>query len=69
LNSFNFIDDQEIEFLVKFDEDGSTGILKVIKTRELYIIEANVPFELSQDLICDTDFEIPEDEMLLDCNF
>ena len=39
LQSFNIIDDVELEFLVNFD-NTLTGKLKVIKTRDLYIVEA-----------------------------
>jgi len=68
LNSFNFLDDLEIEFLLKFDPSGLSGHIKVIKTRELYIIEANVPFEVNEENTCDTEMEFPL-EMLVDCNY
>ena len=69
LSSFNFVDDLEIEFLVKFNPDGQSGNMQVIKTRENYIIEAKVSFDVKQDITCDDEFELSSEEMLIDCNF
>lgn len=68
LQSFNLIDDIELEFLVSFDEDMQFGLLKVIKTRDLYIIEANVRFEVDREICCDTDYTFPETDMLINSN-
>mmetsp|Transcript_19931 Transcript_19931/g.18930 ORF Transcript_19931/g.18930 Transcript_19931/m.18930 type:complete len:264 (-) Transcript_19931:360-1151(-) len=65
LQSFNIIDDIELEFLLHFD-GTEAGRVKVIKTRELYIVEANVPFEIEKEIACDESYEFPENQLLVD---
>ena len=50
LQSFNLIDDTELEFMTIFSNDADYGKLKVIKTRDLYIIEANVLFDIDKEI-------------------
>lgn len=50
LQSFNLIDDVELEFMTIFSNDTDYGKLKVIKTRDLYIIEANVLFDIDKEI-------------------
>ena len=45
LQSFNIIDDNELEFMVVIKETDE-GELKVIKTRDLVIVEAVVSFSV-----------------------
>lgn len=66
LQSFNLIDDTELEFMTIFSNDADYGKLKVIKTRDLYIIEANVLFDIDKEIQCDESYNFPEDQLLLD---
>ena len=50
LQSFNLLDDSELEFLITFPNGADYGKLKVIKTRDLYIIEANVFFDVDKQI-------------------
>lgn len=50
LESFNLGDDNELEFLVTFNNEGTGGKIKVIKTREILIVEAHIPFEIEPNL-------------------
>eukprot|EP00347_Sterkiella_histriomuscorum_P012500 403368343 len=65
LNGFNILDDVELEFLVNFDA-VDTGRFMVIKTREFFIVEATVPFEIEKEMQCDENYEFPENQLLLD---
>ena len=65
LQSFTLLDDVELEFLITFDPDGQFGNMKVIKTRELYIIEANVGFDVDKNVHCDETYDFPEDQLLI----
>ena len=49
-----------------FNNDADYGKLKVIKTRDLYIIEANVIFDIDKEIQCDESYNFPEDQLLLD---
>lgn len=40
--------------------------MKVIKTRESYVIEAKTKFEIERDIKCDENYEFPEQQLLLD---
>ncbi len=42
LQSFNLVEDIEVEIIL----DQSKNIIKLIKTRELFVIEAHVPYIL-----------------------
>ena len=62
MESFHLMEDNEIDFLVTFDKGGnSMGKLKVIKTRDLFIVEAHIPFEVSHEMMCEEDYNFPED--------
>ena len=65
LQSFNLLDDSELEFLVTFNSEAEFGKLKVIKTRDLYIIEANVGFDIVKEIECNDDYNFPEDQLLI----
>ena len=68
LQSFNLLDDTELEFLVTFSGGADYGKLKVIKTRDLYIIEANVGFDVDKEIQCDENYNFPEDQLLINSN-
>lgn len=44
-----------------FNGGADYGKLKVIKTRDLYIIEANVGFDVDKEIQCDENYNFPED--------
>ena len=44
------LDDNELEFMIIFNNDTEYGKIKVIKTRDLYIIEANVLFDIDKEI-------------------
>lgn len=48
--------------------DLQKNILKLIKTRELFVIEANVPFMVDQELICEESYKFPSEYMLINSN-
>ena len=68
LQSFNLLDDTELEFLVSFSGGAEYGKLKVIKTRDLYIIEANVGFDVDKEIQCEENYNFPEDQLLINSN-
>jgi hypothetical protein len=59
------LDDTELEFLISFSGGAEYGKLKVIKTRDLYIIEANVGFDVDKEIQCDENYNFPEDQLLI----
>ena len=65
LESFFFHDENELEFLIEFSNDGQGGKIKVIKTREIVIVEAHVPFEIESEISNDDNFEFPNDMLLI----
>mmetsp|Transcript_1833 Transcript_1833/g.3209 ORF Transcript_1833/g.3209 Transcript_1833/m.3209 type:complete len:370 (-) Transcript_1833:226-1335(-) len=68
LQSFNLLDDSELEFLVSINNEAEFGKLKVIKTRDQYIIEANVGFDIEKQIQCDENYNFPEEQLLLNSN-
>jgi len=68
LQSFNLIDDVELEFMTIFSNDTDYGKLKVIKTRDRYIIEANVLFDIDKEIQCEDSYDFPEDQLLINAN-
>ena len=65
LQSFNLIDDTELEFLIQISPGGEYGKLKVIKTRDLFIVEAHVNFEVDNEIQCDENYNFPDDQLLI----
>ncbi len=64
LQAFNFIDDTEVEFILHADT-ATTGAIKVIKTRDILIVEANMPFEIERQVRNDEMYEFPMDQLLI----
>lgn len=60
LQSFNLIDDTELEFMVEIREQDE-GALKVLKTRDMVIVESSMVFRIDQDVICDETYIFPND--------
>ena len=48
LQSFNLIDDTELEFVVEIREQDS-GALKVMKTRDMVIVESSMVFRIDME--------------------
>lgn len=46
-------------------DDLNFGHFRVIKTRENYVVEANVSFDIEKEVSCDDNYEFPEDQMLI----
>ena len=51
-----------------FNSIGIEGKIKVIKTREILIVEAHVHFEIESSISSDDNFEFPEDKLLINAN-
>lgn len=64
LQSFNLVEDIEVEIIL----DQSKEIIKLIKTRELFVIEAHVPYILDSELVCEESFKFPQEYMLVNSN-
>ena len=64
LQSFNLIDDTELEFMVEIREQDE-GVLKVMKTRDMVIVESSMVFRIDQDVICDETYIFPNDQLLI----
>ena len=47
LQSFNLMDDTELEFMVEI-QDSEMGALKVLKTRDMVIVESTMAFAIDQ---------------------
>ena len=58
------IDDTELEIIVNF-EDGDVGQLQLIKTRQMFIVEAQVPFTVCNEIMCEESYNFPEDKLLI----
>ena len=55
--------------MVTFDEGGQSGKLKVIKTRDFMVIEADVYFEIDLGEAQNTErYTFPTDELLINCH-
>ena len=59
LQSFNILDDIELEFMVEI-KDQEEGSLKIMKTRDILIVEATMQFRIDQEVICDEVYIFPE---------
>ena len=64
LQSFNIIDDNELEFMVVIKETDE-GELKVIKTRDLVIVESEVGFTVDEEVSCDETYIFPPTQLLI----
>ena len=64
MQSFNLIDDTELEFMVEIREQDE-GVLKVMKTRDMVIVESSMVFRIDQDVICDETYIFPNDQLLI----
>lgn len=64
LDSFSIFDVNDLEFLLSFGSNNQ-GIFKLIKTRDIFIIEANIGFEIDNEVKCDEDYTFPEDNLLI----
>ena len=60
LQSFNLIDDTELEFMVEIRQEDE-GALKVMKTRDMVIVESSMVFRIDQEVICDETYIFPND--------
>lgn len=60
LQSFNSLDDHELEFIVEL-KNQEEGTLKVVKTREYFIVEAYVHFTVDSQLRCEDNYVFPDD--------
>ena len=54
--------------MVTFPAGSDMGKLKVIKTRDCYIIEAHVSFDIEREIQCDEDYNFPEDQLLINAD-
>lgn len=64
MQSFNILDDVELEFLVEI-RDQDEGALKVMKTRDMVIVESIMVFKIDSNVICDEMYIFPEDQLLI----
>ena len=64
LQSFNILDDNELEFMVIIKETDE-GELKVIKTRDLVIVESSMSFKVDEEVRCDETYIFPPSQLLI----
>lgn len=64
LQSFNILDDNELEFMVVIKETDE-GELKVIKTRDLVIVESSVRFKVDEEVRCEETYIFPPAQLLI----
>lgn len=53
---------------MKIDVGADHGIMKLLKTREMFLIEANIPFTVNNHIECDETYVFPEDRLLMNSN-
>lgn len=51
--------------MLEFSDDGQSGKIKVIKTRDILIVEAHVHFDIENEISNDDVFEFPDDTLLI----
>ena len=64
LQSFNILDENELEFMVIIKETDE-GELKVIKTRDLVIVESSMSFKVDEEVTCDETYIFPPSQLLI----
>lgn len=64
LHSLHILDDSELDFSVQLDQTNY-GTLRILKTRELSLIQASCPFSVDQTLVHQEDYIFPDDQLLL----
>ena len=64
LQSFNIIDDTELEFMVEI-RARDEGVLKILKTRERVIVESIMVFRIDADVSCEETYIFPNDQLLI----
>lgn len=64
LQSFNLMDDTELEFMIEVTEFDQ-GILKVMKTRGLFIVDSTLVFRIDEVVTCDENYVFPNDQLLI----
>ena len=64
LHSLNVIDDTELDFTVQIT-DPQFGVLKILKTRELFLIQASCPFSIDQTVTQKDSYVFPDSQLLL----
>ena len=64
LQSFNILDDNELEFMVVIKE-ADEGELKVIKTRDLVIVESIMAFKVDEEVRCEEAYIFPPSQLLI----
>ena len=54
------MDDSELEFMVEL-RSSDEGILKVLKTREMTVVESTLVFRVDQEVTCEETFVFPSE--------
>ena len=67
LQSFNIIDDTELEFIVEI-RGQDEGQLKIMKTRDICMVEATMSFRIDSEIICDEMYIFPENQLQIKGN-
>lgn len=58
------MDDSELEFMVEL-RSADEGILKVLKTREMTVVESTLVFRVDQEVTCEETFVFPSEQLLI----
>jgi hypothetical protein len=64
LHSLNVIDDTELDLTVKIT-DPNFGELRILKTRELFLIQASCPFSVAETVTNKDSYVFPDSQLLL----
>jgi len=60
LESFSVHDVIDLEFLVTV-ESSEIGRIKLLKTKDIFLVEADVSFEICKEIECEEDYNFPSD--------
>ena len=64
LQSLHTLDDNELDMALQL-RSAEEGLLKIIKTRDQFIVQCTVPLTVEQNLSNDEDYGFPEEQLLL----
>ena len=60
MNSLNTIEDTELDISVHI-KGQHNGVLKILKTREWFLVEAKCPFSIDETITSEEDYVFPSD--------
>lgn len=64
MQSFNLLDDYELEFMLEINSE-TEGTLKVLKTRDAVTVDSTTKLRIEDEIKCKESYVFPDEQLLV----